>query len=119
MRLIKVSTELEISDYEFPVGSYAEQNKFFCKLIGNNCDTCEQVLPSRLYTVLGHEFNLTNTPGENVCMLVDEDGLLKTGMKLNILGCFLYRTDEHLSPIMGNVLLVGRRWGKMALNFVE
>lgn len=42
-----------------------------------------------------------------VAMLVDEEFLLKNELQLNPIGCYLYETDKHGSPIMGNILFVG------------
>ena len=48
MKLIKISTDLELSVYEFPDGTYEEQNQFLQELIGNNCHIYEHVMPDRL-----------------------------------------------------------------------
>lgn len=37
MKIIKVSTELEMSVHEFPEGTMREQNKALYDLIGNGC----------------------------------------------------------------------------------
>lgn len=52
MKIIKVSTELEMSVHEFPEGTMREQNKVLYGLIGNGCDLVEHVMPKRLYTEL-------------------------------------------------------------------
>ena len=52
MKIIKVSTELEMSVHEFPSGTIREHNKALCELIGNGCDLVEHVMPKRLYTEL-------------------------------------------------------------------
>jgi hypothetical protein len=52
MKIIKVSTELEMSVHEFPEGTMREQNKALYDLIGNGCDIVEHVMPKRLYTEL-------------------------------------------------------------------
>ena len=41
MKIIKVSTELEMSVHEFPSGTIREHNKALCELIGNGCDLVE------------------------------------------------------------------------------
>ena len=41
MKIIKVSTELEMSVHEFPEGTMREQNKALYDLIGNGCDIVE------------------------------------------------------------------------------
>lgn len=107
MKLIKISTELELSVHEFPSGTYREQNHFLCELIGNGCDIYEHVMPDRLYTELGMENTPTEIPGQCVSMLVDEEGGLKENVP-NLIGSYLYRTDRHGYPIMGNILFVGK-----------
>ena len=59
MKIIKVSTELEMSVHEFPEGTMREQNKALYDLIGNGCDIVEHVMPKRLYTELSPSFPLT------------------------------------------------------------
>lgn len=39
------------------------------------------------------------------CMMVDEEGLLK-GLPLNPVGCYLYETDKHNNPIVGDIYLL-------------
>lgn len=51
MKIIKVSTELEMSVHEFPFGTIREHNKALCELIGNGCDLVEHVMPKRLLSI--------------------------------------------------------------------
>lgn len=39
MKIIKISTELEMTIHDFPEGTMREQNKVLCELIGNGCVT--------------------------------------------------------------------------------
>ena len=48
-------------------------------------------------------------------MLVDEEGLLKSS-EANILGSWLYETDKHGYPIVGNVLFVGTEYKNMGID---
>lgn len=107
MKLIRVSTEMEISIHDFPEGGYSEQNNELKRLIGNGCNYYQIVYPRRLYTVLGHSNRATKYPGMAVSMLVDEEGLLKKPLVLNPLASYLYEMDKHGCPIAGNVLFVG------------
>lgn len=116
MKLIKVSTDMELTVHDFPSGSYAEQNQFLRNLIGNGCSIYEHVMPGRLYTELHMRNRPTEVPGQCVSMLVDEDGLLKDN-EPNPIGCYLYETDRHGSPIMGNILFVGEEWSRDGLDF--
>ena len=61
MKIIKVSTELEMSVHEFPEGTMREQNKALYDLIGNGCDIVEHVMPKRLYRELKMP-SVGNTP---------------------------------------------------------
>lgn len=116
MKMIKVTTDLKLTEHEFPSGTIAEQNRFLRELIGSGCDIYERVMPKRLYQELGMENTPTRIPGQCVSMLVDEEGLLKENIA-NPAGCYLYGTDEHGHPIMGNVLFVGEEWTSGGIGF--
>lgn len=89
MKIIKVSTELEMSVHEFPEGTMREQNKVLYGLIGNGCDLVEHVMPKRLYTELKMPSSPVKEPGKCVSMLIDEEGRLKPN-KANLIGSYLY-----------------------------
>ncbi len=116
MKLIKISTELEMTVHDFPEGTYRQQNEALRELIGNYCNIYECVEPVRLYTDLHICNRPVKTAGECVCMLVDEEGLLKEN-KPNLIGSYLYGTDKHKNPIMGNVLFVGKKWMRGEIDF--
>lgn len=116
MKIIKVSTDLEISIHEFPEGEYSQQNKVLSELIGNHCDIYEHVMPNRLYSELHMKSDVTKIPGQCVSMLVDEEGTFKDN-EPNLIGSYLYETDRHGLPIMGNVLFVGKKWGEDGIDF--
>ena len=94
MKIIKISTELEMTIHDFPEGTMREQNKVLCELIGNGCDIVEHVMPKRLYTMLKMSPTPTRTPGECVSMLIDEEGRLKPN-RANLIGSYLYEYDKH------------------------
>ncbi len=116
MKIIKISTELEMSVHEFPAGTIREQNKGLCELIGNGCDTVERVMPRRLYTELKMSSTPVKTPGKCVSMLVDEEGRLKPN-KANLIGSYLYECDKHGCPIAGNILFIGEQMGPDGIEF--
>lgn len=90
-KIIRVTTDNNLEIYDFFEGTVQEQNEYLCKLIGNGCSCYELVHARRFcYGV----------------MLVDDEGALKEN-EYNPIGSYLYGTDIHGSPIMGNVLLVG------------
>lgn len=116
MKLIKISPDLELTVHEFPFGSYAEQNQLLRELIGNHCDIYEHVMPARLYTELQMKDHPTKTPGQCVSMLIDEEGLLKEN-EPNLIGSYLYESDRHGHPIMGNILFIGEECGREGIDF--
>lgn len=116
MNLIRISTGLELTVHEFPTGSYTQQNRMLCELIGNHCDIFEHVMPKRLYTELHIKNEPTKVPGQCVSMLIDEEGMLKEN-EPNLVASYLYKSDKHGCPIMGNVLFVGEEWGNEGIDF--
>lgn len=116
MKLIKISTDLEMTVHDFPNGSYEQQNEFLRELIGNHCRIYEHIMPKRLYSDLHMTDHPTKVSGQCVSMLIDEEGLLKEN-EPNLIGSYLYETDRHGHPIMGNVLFVGEKWGSDGIDF--
>lgn len=116
MKIIKVSTELEMSVHEFPSGTIREHNKALCELIGNGCDLVEHVMPKRLYTELKMPSSPVKEPGKCVSMLIDEEGRLKPN-KANLIGSYLYEFDKHGCPIVGNILFIGEKMGDDGVEF--
>ena len=102
MKIIKVTTENKISIHEYPEGDFYVRHNTLCSLIGPECELYQQVRPRRLYTEMGCPSEI----GKAVSMLVDESGLLKD-LDLNAVGSWLYETDKHMSPIVGNILFIG------------
>ena len=49
-KLVRVSTDLQVTIHDYPEGSYQILNKALRKLIGNDCDLYESVSPKRLYS---------------------------------------------------------------------
>ena len=116
MKIIRITVDNQISTHEIPQGSYEEQNHFLRQLIGNDCDIYEHVMPLRLYTDFKMKDHPTQIPGQCVSMLIDEEGRLKENVP-NQIGSYLYKTDEHGCPIMGNILFVGEEWGEDGIDF--
>ena len=116
MKLIKISTDLELTVHEFPSGGYAEQHQILRNLIGEDCRIYEHIMPNRLYSELRMKNCPTRVPGQCVSMLIDEEGLLKEN-EPNVIGSYLYETDIHGHPIMGNILIVGEKWGSDGIDF--
>lgn len=103
MGIIRVSTNGKITIHSIPNEAYLEFNEELYSLVGNGCGFLEHVMPKRLYKELRH----SNDPytGKGISMLVDEEGCLKAN-ETNVIASWLYETDKHNMPIMGNVLLV-------------
>lgn len=51
-----------------------------------------------------------------VSMLIDEDGL-HHDLDVNYVGSFLYETDKHGNPIVGDILIVGEVWTGDGIDF--
>lgn len=115
-KIIKVSTGMEVTVHDFPEGSIREQNRVLYELIGNGCDMVEHVMPKRLYRELGHSNQPRVKNSKCVSMLIDEEGLLKEN-KPNLIGSYLYETDKHRQPIVGNVLFVGEAYEGDGISF--
>lgn len=117
MKIIKISADLEMTIHEFPTGSYGEQNDYLRGLIGEDCRLYEHVMPKRLYTELHHQNRPTKVMGQCVSMLIDEECLLKENIAPNLIGSYLYETDKHRNPILGNILFVGEEWTGDGIDF--
>lgn len=84
------------------IGFFPEHHSYLePKLIGESCTGFEQVYPRRLYKELGQ----SAVYGRRVHMLVDEDGYRKE-LPINLIASWLYGTDIHQNPILGDVLIV-------------
>ena len=116
MQIIRISTGNEISVHDFPEGSYLERNQALRELIGPCCETLEHVLPKRLYTELMVPGKIMREEGGFVSMLVDEDGICH-GLDPNMAGSYLYETDKHGYPILGNILFVGEKLADEGVEF--
>ncbi|MGL5436619.1 MAG: hypothetical protein ACRDBO_14640 [Lachnospiraceae bacterium] len=114
--IIRISTRNDLEVFEYPSGSWDGINDRLCELIGNSCQMVERVTPKRLYTDFGAIAQVTQTPGESVCMLVDEEGRLKVN-HINWPGSILYQSDIHGQPIVGNILFVGQKWEGSGISF--
>lgn len=49
------------------------------------------------------------------CMVVNEEGLLQH-LPLNLHGSYLYCTDQHGSPIVGDVVILKEEYGDMGID---
>lgn len=105
-KIIKVSTDLEVTVHDYPEGMLETQNR----QLWRRCDMVENVMPKRLYRELGHTTTVLRENSKCVSMLVDEEFLFRNGLQPNLIGCYLYETDKHRSPIMGNILFVGNAY---------
>lgn len=116
MNIIRITTDNEISVHEFPEGGYREQNRALKGLIGPRCKIYEHVMPRRLYTELGGSDKFGREPGSCVAMLADEEGYYND-VECNLVGSYLYGSDEHGCPILGNILIVGKTYVNDGIDF--
>ena len=85
MKMIKITTENQISVHDFPEGSFEAQNEAIREHIGPKCELYEHVMPRRLYS----ELHASRKRGNGVSMLVDEDGYYHN-LPENIVASWLY-----------------------------
>ena len=116
MKMIRITVDNEISVHEFPEGTFSEQNAEIRKQIGPECEIYEHVMPKRLYSEFGGSNKISNIPGQCVAMLVDEEGFHHK-LDMNVVGSWLYQSDRHGSPILGNILIVGEVWNGNGISF--
>lgn len=116
MKIIRISTDNEVSVHDFPEGSYSEQNRVLRELIGPCCELYEHVMPKRLHTELGASGKAGKQKGSCVSMLMDEEALYHD-LDDNLVGSYLYESDKHGWAITGNILFVGETWGRDGIDF--
>lgn len=117
-KMILITTDDEVKELEYPTG-FGSWNKLRDH-IGNECELLEHVQPKRLYTEIGAGFEIKNVPGSKVSMLVDEEFYFHCDKtKLNKIASWLYETDRHGYPILGNALIVGEKYENAGIEFCE
>lgn len=116
MKIIKITTDNEISVHDFPEGGIMEQDQQLRAMIGPCCGLYEHVMPNRLYTSLGASRRVTRTEGGCTGMLVDGEGVLRE-LDINAVGSYLYEGDKHGGIIAGNILIVGEYWDGDGIGF--
>lgn len=109
MEIVRISTSHIIQIIPFKESTITEETAFLRSMISSNPDfLIECVHPKRLYREVGMD--------EKVCMLVDEEGRIKK-LPINFIGSWLYETDKHGNPIVGNALIVGEKRTKDGIDF--
>lgn len=73
MKIIKITTENEITTLEFPEGDITSVNKRLYEMIGPKCELMEHVMPSRLYKILGASNRPKKEKGNCTSILMDEE----------------------------------------------
>ena len=115
-KMILITTDNQVKELEYPEG--IDSWKKLMAHIGNRCDLLERVQPNRLYTEIGAGFEIKKVPGSKVSMLVDEEFLYHCDKtKLNKIASYLYETDLHGYPILGNALIIGEKYGNAGIEF--
>ena len=105
-KVIVITTDNELRTEDYPSGDWKTRHDAITGMIGNGCRMVEHVMPVRLYTGLGA---YPEYPQNGRCrpnMLVDEDGYANQ-QRVNLVGCWLYQTDIHGCPILGNIIIAG------------
>ena len=106
-KIIKVSTDLEVTVHDFPQGNMREQNRALYELIGNGCDMIEHVMPVRLYNELGHSNHVKRSNSKCVSMLIDEEGLLKDNETNPDRQLFVQELTSMASGLLGTCFCYG------------
>lgn len=102
--MLKITTDNQLFVLDYPEDNSISSLQ---KAVSDKCSCVERVRPMRLYTELGVvDSPHKNKPGTCMCMLIDEDGLFHQE-PMNVAGSYLYETDKHGNPIVGNILFVG------------
>lgn len=110
-KMILITTDNEVKELEYSDGGLKSWKKLR-EHIGNGCELIEHVQPKRLYTEIGAGIEIKNVPGSKVSMLVDEEFYFHCDeTKLNKIASWLYETDRHGYPILGNALIIGEKYG--------
>lgn len=109
MKIIRITTDNEISTHEFPVERILLVDSQLQDLIGPKCNYMEHIMPQRLYKVLGASNKPNRELGSCTGMLMDEDACYHH-LEVNLVASWLYESDIHGHPIMGNVLIIGEYW---------
>ena len=118
-KMILITTDNEVKELEYPDGGLKSWKKLR-EHIGNGCELIEHVQPKRLYTEIGAGIEVKNVPGSKVSMLVDEEFYFHCDeTKLNKIASWLYETDRHGYPILGNALIIGEKYGNAGIEFCE
>ncbi len=116
-KMILITTDNEVKELEYPDGGLKSWEKLK-EHIGNRCELIEHVQPKRLYTEIGAGFEINKMPGSKVSMLVDEEFLYHCDKtKLNKIASYLYETDLHGYPILGNALIIGEKYENAGIEF--
>lgn len=116
MKIIKITTENEITTLEFPEGDITSVNKRLYEMIGPKCELMEHVMPSRLYKILGASNRPKKEKGSCTSILMDEEAYYHD-LEVNVVGSWLYESDLHGNPILGNILVIGEYWGGDGVEF--
>lgn len=116
-KVIVITTDNELRTEDYPSGDWRAKHTALTGMIGKGCRLVEHVMPVRLYTKLGaypeHPFNGRCRPN----MLIDEEGYIHE-QDPNIVGCWLYQTDIHGNPILGNIIIAGETDDGDGLDFI-
>lgn len=112
-KILRITTNNSLSVHEYPADNVLNELQ---KLIGDDCMAVEHVKPRRLYGALGASKKVNEIQGNCVSMLVDEDGIGKD-LPINHVGSYLYETDFHGFPIVGNILIIGEKYEEDGIDF--
>lgn len=104
-QILKITTDNKVTKLEYPKLKGLDLVHWLSQQI-SGCECIEGVRPLRLYSDMMISPAPTKQLGSSVAMVIDEDGYAHE-QDVNIIGSWLYKTDYHGSPILGDILIVG------------
>ena len=112
MKIIRIKTDNTVDVFQYPdKKNCREELAALRMMIGDSCELAEHVRPKRLYEYLNGCLEPTKFKGEAVSMLVDEEGYYHD-LPVNLIGSWLYQSDIHGNPIVGDVMIIGEFFDK-------
>lgn len=116
-QILKITTDNKVTKLEYPKLKGLDLVHWLSQQI-SGCECIEGVRPLRLYSDMMISPAPTKQLGSSVAMVIDEDGYAHE-QDVNIIGSWLYKTDYHGSPILGDILIVGEYINDEGIDFCE
>lgn len=122
-KIIKVSTDLEVTVHDFPQGNMREQNRALYELIGNGCDMIEHVMPEPRLLAAGADCTkvMVIDDSEQPLTMADvrlEEAIVQTKARMVVLdpiqGFLGSEVDMHraneIRPLMKRIAVLAEKY---------